>query len=237
MISYSIIRYHKMPKHQVNFQKCLIYKIQHLDNEELLYVGHTTDFIRRQYAHKVCCMNKNSKAYNLKLYEIIRSNGDWDMFSMVLIHKFPCNSKLEACKEEDKVMREFKTTMNTNSAWVNKEDYGKEYYAKNREQKIEISKKWYSENKEVSQEYYKENKEHISNSQKEYRDKNKEKIDELSLKHRQNLIHKIMNKYEEIKHNKFYCGCGSIFIDRPSNHNNHFKSDKHQIYLKNIKCK
>ena len=226
-----------MPKQQINYQNCVIYKIQLLDNEELVYVGHTTDSIRRQYAHKKCCIKKNANGYNFKLYEMIRSNGGWDMFSMILIHKFPCNSKLEACKEEDKVMREFKTTMNTNSAWVNKEDYGKEYYAKNREQKIEISKKWYSENKEVSQEYYKENKEHISNSQKEYREENKEKVDELSLKHRQNLIHKIMNKYEEIKHNKFNCGCGSIFIDRPSNHNNHFKSDKHQIYLKNIKCK
>jgi len=213
-----------MPKQQINYQNCVMYKIQHLDNEELLYVGHTTDFIRRQYAHKVCCMNKNSNSYNLKLYEMIRSNGGWDMFSMVLIHKFPCNLKLEACKEEDKVMRELKTTMNSIKAYISPEEQKKIW--------VENSRKWYSENKEVSQEYYKENKEHISNSQKEYRDKNKEKIDELSLKHRQNLIHKIMNKYEEIKHNKFNCGCGSIFIDRPSNHNNHFKSEKHQVFLK-----
>jgi len=95
---------------------------------------------------------------------MIRSNGGWDMFSMVLIHKFPCNSKLEACKEEDKVMRELKTTMNTNNACYNKEDrqtkeaeiikpliylnelkeyfkkiykneYVKKYYSKNRKQK------------------------------------------------------------------------------------------------------
>ena len=50
-----------MPKQQINFQNCVIYKIQHLDNEELLYVGHTTDFIRRQYAHKVCCNNSTVK--------------------------------------------------------------------------------------------------------------------------------------------------------------------------------
>ena len=131
-------------------------------------------------------------------------------------------------------MREFKTTMNTYNAWFNKEEYVKKYYSKNREQQIEKSRKWYSENKEVRQEYYKENKQHMSFSQKEYRDKNKEKIDELSLKHRQNLIHKIMNKYEEIKHKKFNCGCGSIFIDRPSNHNNHIKSEKHQIFFKTI---
>ena len=158
-----------MPKHQINFQNCVIYKIQHFDNEELLYVGHTTDFIRRQYAHKVWRINKNANGYDLKLYKRIRSNGGWDMFSMVLILKFPCNSKLEAWKS---VLRRKL----------------KKYYLKNREQHIEKSRKWYSENKEVSQEYYKENKEHMSFSQKEYRDKNKEKIDELSLKHRQNLI-------------------------------------------------
>jgi len=91
-----------MPKQQINYQNCVIYKIQHLDNEELLYVGHTTDFIRRQYAHKLCCINKNANGYNFKLYEMIRSNGGWDMFSMILIYKFPCNLKLEASKEEEK---------------------------------------------------------------------------------------------------------------------------------------
>jgi len=49
-----------MPKNKINFQNCIIYKIQHLDNEDLLYVGHTTDFIRRQYSHKQCCINKNA---------------------------------------------------------------------------------------------------------------------------------------------------------------------------------
>ena len=116
-------------------------------------------------------MNKNVYGYNYKIYEMIRSNGGWDMFSMVLIHKFPCNSKLEAYKEEDKVMRELKATMNTKKALcdnkknrktkeaeiinplmylnelneyfkkIHKQEYVKEYYLKNREHKIEILKK------------------------------------------------------------------------------------------------
>ena len=133
----------------------------------------------------------------------MRENGGWDNFNIVIIHTYPCKSREEAVKEEDKVMRELKASMNSIHAYLD------------------------------TKQYYIENKEHISMSQKDYRDKNKERIDTLSLKHRQGLIDKVMNKYEEIKHNKFTCGCGSVFIDRPSNHNNHSKSDKHKLYLKN----
>ena len=205
-----------MPKHSIDYQKCLIYKIQHNENEELVYVGHTTDFIRRQYSHKKCCNNKNVNGYNYKLYDMIRSNGGWEMFSMVLIHNFPCNSKLEACKEEDKVIREIKANMNTNNAVFYNEKYNKEYYLKTREQQIERSKLWYEENKDLSKKYYIENKEHICNIQKDYRDKNKQRIN---------------SKYEEVKQNKFSCICGSVYIDRPSNHNNHLKSLKHKTYI------
>ena len=249
-----------MPKHSIDYQKCLIYKIQHNENEELVYVGHTTDFIRRQYSHKKCCNNKNVNGYNYKLYNMIRSNGGWEMFSMVLIHNFPCNSKLEACKEEDKVIREIKATMNANNAVYDNEKYKtklkkitdkliylnelktyfktkykKEYYLKYylKNKQLKKSKLWYEENKDVSKQYYIENKEHISNIQKDYRDKNQQRIDTLSLKHRENSINKVMNKYEEVKHNKYNCVCGSVYIDRPSNHNNHLKSLKHKNCIEN----
>ena len=155
----------------------------------------------------------------------MRENGGWDNFNIVIIHTYPCKSREEAVKEEDKVMRELKASMNSIYAYFDT----KRYYIENKEHK----KEYYIEHREHYKQYYIENKEHISMSQKDYKDKNKEKIDTLSLKHRQGLINKVMNKYEEIKHNKFTCGCGSVFIDRPSNHNNHSKSDKHKLYLKN----
>ena len=222
-----------MPKRVIDYSKCVIYKIQHLENEELLYVGHTTDFKHRKYAHKAACNSLTNSNHNLKVYQMMRENGGWVNFNMVVLHKYPCHSREEADKEEDKVMRELKANMNSNYAYFNKEKFQKEYFIKTREHQLEKAKIWYSENLEHSKQYYIENKEHISMSQKDYRDKNKERINTLSLKHREGLINKVMNKYEEIKHNKFTCGCGSVFIDRPSNHNNHSKSDKHKLYLKN----
>ena len=52
----------------------------------------------------------------MKLYQMIRENGGWDDFNMIVIEEFPCKNLREAKAEEDKVMREMKSTMNTNRA-------------------------------------------------------------------------------------------------------------------------
>ena len=41
-----------MPRTPINYANTIIYKIQHIDNDEFLYVGHTTDFTKRKTAHK-----------------------------------------------------------------------------------------------------------------------------------------------------------------------------------------
>jgi len=211
-----------MPRKAIDYSNCVIYKIQHIENEELLYVGHTTNFKQRKKAHKCACNCLANTNSNLKVYKMMRENGGWDNFNMIVLHKYPCQSREEADKEEDKVMRKLRASMNSINAY------------RDEEKRLEYRKKYYIENKEQKQHYYIENKEHISESQKDYRDKNKERIESLSLKHRQGIINKVMNTYEKIKHNKFTCGCGSIFIDRPSNHNNHLKSDKRSLYLSNL---
>ena len=33
-----------MPKLYMNYLNCCIYKIEHIDDENLVYVGHTTNF-------------------------------------------------------------------------------------------------------------------------------------------------------------------------------------------------
>ncbi len=45
----------KMPLNEINYENTVIYKIQHIEKDELLYVGHTTDFTKRKYLHKVTC--------------------------------------------------------------------------------------------------------------------------------------------------------------------------------------
>ena len=53
-----------------DYSKTVIYKIQHLDKDELLYVGHTTNFTKRKCLHKHNCKTKTSP-----LYKMMRENG------------------------------------------------------------------------------------------------------------------------------------------------------------------
>jgi hypothetical protein len=111
-----------MPRIAIDYTNTIIYKIQHKDKEELIYVGHTTDFTKRKSAHKAYASTKEGKPYNRQLYRMIRENGGWEMFNMIEIKKFSCDTKREAEAEEDKVMRELKATMNINRAFVRAED-------------------------------------------------------------------------------------------------------------------
>jgi hypothetical protein len=135
-----------MPVNEINFQNTVIYKIQHIEKEDLIYVGHTTDFTKRKYLHKYHSSKESSKKSSVKVYEMIRSNGGWEMFKMLEVKKFPCNDKREAMAEEDKVMKELKATMNAICAVYDVEKHREtqkkcniEY---NKEHKDELLKYW-----------------------------------------------------------------------------------------------
>ena len=97
-----------MPRTATDYSKLVVYKIQHINNPELLYVGSTTEFTKRKYNHKNYCGNDNGKKYNYKLYQMIRENGNWDMFNMIVVKEFPCENKRQAEAEEDRLIREMK---------------------------------------------------------------------------------------------------------------------------------
>jgi len=64
-----------MPKTPIDYSKTIIYKIEHIENDEFVYVGHTTCWDKRKCLHKFNCLNERSKKYNLKLYQMMRENG------------------------------------------------------------------------------------------------------------------------------------------------------------------
>jgi len=136
-----------MPKNVIDYQKSIIYKIQHIEKLELLYVGSTTNFVKRKQHHKEICNNESSKKYNYPIYKMIRDNEGWDYFKMIIIKEFPCNTKTELLIEEDKVMLELKSNMNKLRAYRNKEDakeYNRQYtkdYRKNNKEKVKEYKK------------------------------------------------------------------------------------------------
>jgi len=206
-----------MPKVPMNYSKCCIYKIEHIDDESLVYVGHTTCFNKRKTAHKYYCYNDNQKPYNLKVYQMIRENGGWEMFKMIEVEKYPCADKREAERRENEVMKELKSSMNTNKSFITKDElteyhkeYNKEFYEANKQKIQERSKEYYEANKqkilhqmkEYNKEYNETNKPKIQEYHKEYYEANKQKIQERSKEYYEANKQKILHQMKE--YNKEY---------------------------------
>ena len=82
-----------MPKDNIDYSNTIIYKIYCKDeNIKEVYVGHTTNFSQRKYAHKISC----EKDKNLKIYGVIRKNGGWENWDMIEIAKYECKDSSEA---------------------------------------------------------------------------------------------------------------------------------------------
>jgi hypothetical protein len=105
-----------------------------------IYVGHTTDFIRRKTQHKSSCIKKQ----NVKLYKTIHDNGGWENWSMIEIEKYPCNDFNEAVARE----RHWYETLNANLNVQYPSRSQKEYYNMNREDKLECAKEYVKNNYE-----------------------------------------------------------------------------------------
>ena len=85
----------------VDYSKTVIYKITCNDPSVTnVYVGSTSDFIRRKTEHKSRCINDNLKSCKYRLYHVIRLHGGWYGWTMSEIESFPCHSKKEAHERE-----------------------------------------------------------------------------------------------------------------------------------------
>jgi hypothetical protein len=103
-----------MPKVDIDYSNTIIYKI--VCKDPLItdvYVGHTTNFVQRKYAHKQTCNNIKSPYYNLKLYKTIRSNGDWSNWDMTIIQFYNCKDLLEARHKEQEFFIALNATLNS----------------------------------------------------------------------------------------------------------------------------
>ena len=208
-----------MPKKAIDYSNCCIYKIEHIENVSLVYVGHTTNFTKRKYKHKSNCKNETSKEYNHKVYQMIRENGGWEAFNMIEVEKYSCNDKREASRRENEVMKELKANMNTIKSYCSREETlergrqyfennkesHKEYREKNKEMYKDLRKKYYEKNKsqllEQQKESYINNKEKFKEKHKAYYEKNKEEVKLKSKLFRENNQDKI-KEYRKEYHKK-----------------------------------
>lgn len=167
-----------MPKN-IDYSKSVIYKLCCKDTTiEDIYVGSTTNFIKRKAQHKTTCNNENIDHHNCYKYQFIRDNGGFNNWDMILIKDYPTDSKRNLEMEERRIIEELKPTLNKQLPTRDK----KEYIEINKEYFNEINKIYYQNNKEKVVEYLKEyrkiNKEKLTEKNKIYREKNKEKIAE-----------------------------------------------------------
>lgn len=102
-----------MPITSIDCSKTIIYKIVCNDLKVTdLYVGSTTDIIRRKHRHKYNCNNSKQSNHHLKIYQTIRANGGWDNWSVVLVEEYPCANKLEARRRERYWLETLDASMN-----------------------------------------------------------------------------------------------------------------------------
>ena len=103
-----------MPKKPVDYTNTHFYKIVCKDlTISHCYVGHTSNFKRRQHEHKRTYYDeKDHVHYNIYLYDFIRKNGGWDNFEMILVKTQECEGSLHARQIERQYIEELNATLN-----------------------------------------------------------------------------------------------------------------------------
>ena len=103
-----------MTKTDIDYMNTIIYKINCKDTTvKDVYVGHTTNFIQRKYAHKQSCTNTKSRNYKCKLYDVIRNNNGWDNWNMEIVNFFNCKDNYEARQKEQEYFILLNATLNS----------------------------------------------------------------------------------------------------------------------------
>jgi hypothetical protein len=190
-----------MPKTEIDYSNTIIYKITCIDdNIKDVYVGHTTNFVQRKYAHKQCCINE--KYGSCKLYDVIRNNGGWNNWKMEIINFFNCKDHYEARIKE----QEYFVSLNANLNSIEPLPKPKPIIIEPVTEKlIELEKNQKSTNNFVC-----ELCEYITHNKKDY------------FKHINTNKHVILTGYLQTHHKKpeiYNCNCGKKYNHRQSLHN------------------
>lgn len=103
-----------MPSNVIDWSSSVIYKIYSKDSMiEHVYIGSTTNFVKRKNQHK-----NNSNTQNESLYLFIRDNGGWEHFEMEIVEYFSlCKNRNDLRKQEQIWINKFPKVLNHSSAY------------------------------------------------------------------------------------------------------------------------
>ena len=194
-----------------NFAKSVIYHIRHMESNEVVYVGSTTNFSQRKGKHKYDCNNEEGKHFTYPIYCHIRDNGGFNCFEVIPIKSLKLENKTELLIAEQEEIDKHRTLVNSRKAHMTIEDR-KEY------------------DKQYDKQYYQEHKEVIAEKKKQYREENKEKIKQQEKLYYQENKEIIKEKQQQRQKQTVKCPiCNSISLRRQLKR--HQRSKKCQEYL------
>jgi hypothetical protein len=192
----------------VRYSDGIIYKLccKNLEIKDI-YIGSTTNFIRRKNQHKSDCNNVVKRYhYNLNVYKCIRKNGNFENWDMIEVEKYKAIDKNDLHKRERFWIEQLVSTLNCQIPTQTQ----KEYYEKNVDTIAQNKKEYYKKNvdtiKEYHKKYYEQNTETILQQIKKYREQNVEKILQQKKQWYEQNAETILQKHKE----KITCECGSV---------------------------
>ena len=195
-----------------------IYKLAHNDPEiKEIYVGSTNNLRVRKNNHKSSCNNKDSRNYNLNVYQFIRSNGGFSNFNIFQIEEVKYNIKYELHARE----RYYIELLNPSLNKVIPNRTQQEYNEDNKEKINERQKQYYEEHKEQALNYREEHKEHYKNLNKKWREEHQHE--------RKEYYNEYDNNRREKRCEKNNCDCGGKYTNQGKSR--HLKSQLHQSYF------
>lgn len=104
-----------MTRKPIDYSRACIYKIccrdPHITD---IYVGSTTELVKRRSLHKHTCNKPDAKHHHLPVYQCIRENGGWANWQVVQIESLSCECGEDLRKREREVFDELRPTLNKN---------------------------------------------------------------------------------------------------------------------------
>jgi len=103
----------------ITYQQGYIYKIQHIDNPTIKYIGSTHDFNQRCESHQ----NTNILTNQRKLYRKIHELGGWSNFNIDIIDLYHNINRSQLLKIEGEYQKQFKSPLNMRIAGRTPQEY------------------------------------------------------------------------------------------------------------------
>jgi predicted GIY-YIG superfamily endonuclease len=136
----------------------VVYKLKSKNpNITEFYIGSSCDMKQRITNHKNNCNNSIIPAYNFKVYEFIRNNGNFDNFEFEILLEVQVKSKKQLKNRyEAKYIIDFKpelnmkipTTYDDETVEYDEEFYKPSYYEEHKEIILEKGNQYYKDHKE-----------------------------------------------------------------------------------------